>query len=274
MCRKTSQSQYFQVLKYPWLVRLYDRHIRGGVKYPKPGCERDGLCGVNRLCGRIDKDGRGTCGFCGGSIVASKYVITAAHCTAEYLGWRPSIKYYSNFSRILRADEIAVRVGDTNLNSTADDSLHGREVARFINVARIHRHAEWLKDPERRWSEDAQLEELRYDIAILELEEEIDLNILTPACLPKRNSFAKFDGKLANVVGWGVTKEEPTFGSGKAEYPETPQEVKLLVQRYNSSLHDSIIHARNEAHGDRDVGDCHVSFDILYCKKCRSKVII
>ena len=211
-------------------------------------------------CGPGTPEDPGTCGFCGGSIVASKYVITASHCTAEYLGWNERLNLFANFSRHFDADEIAVRVGDTNLNSTADDRLHGREVARFINVAHIHRHPEWLKDPERRWSEDAQLEEIRYDIAILELAEEVDLNILTPACLPKRNSFAKFDGKLANVVGWGKTKEKPTWGNGKAEYPESPQEVKLVVQRYNSSLHDSIIHARNEDHRDRDVGDCHVSF--------------
>ena len=225
-------------------------------RYPDPGCDRDGQCGVNPWCGGIDDDGVGTCGYCGGSIVASKFVITAGHCVESYKQYLPRVKEYGEWIRPYESHEISVRVGDTNLNSTDDDNilygLYGFKVARFINVKKIHRNTEWIANP------DGDDKEVPYDIAILELEEEVNLHILTPACLPRRTSFTKFDGKAVNVVGWGLTKEKPVITAGKAEYTAKPHEVKLTVTKYNSSHHDTIINTKKEGH---EAGDCGVSCD-------------
>ena len=42
-----------------------------------------------------------------------------------------------------------------------------------------------------------------HDIALLELEEDLDLNIYTPACLASPG--ASFNGQRAIVAGWGLT---------------------------------------------------------------------
>ena len=55
----------------------------------------------------------------------------------------------------------------------------------------------------------------------MELEEELDLHIYTPACLAK--SDEAFDGKNATVAGWGQV------GYGITPYPLVPSEVAVPV---------------------------------------------
>merc|ERR1719229_880425 len=43
------------------------------------------------------------------------------------------------------------------------------------------------------------------DIAVLELAEEVDLNIYTPACMAQSSDTETFYGKDALVYGWGTT---------------------------------------------------------------------
>merc|ERR1712061_587840 len=46
---------------------------------------------------------------------------------------------------------------------------------------------------------------LNNDITVLELAEEVDINIYTPACLAQTSDTTTFDGKTAYVYGWGTT---------------------------------------------------------------------
>ena len=46
-----------------------------------------------------------------------------------------------------------------------------------------------------------------YDISIVELEEEVDLDIYTPVCLPSFSHSQTFSGQMATVMGWGLTDE-------------------------------------------------------------------
>ena len=48
-----------------------------------------------------------------------------------------------------------------------------------------------------------------YDICILELEEDLDLAICTPACLAKSDddTTTSFVGKMATIAGWGLVGE-------------------------------------------------------------------
>ena len=46
---------------------------------------------------------------------------------------------------------------------------------------------------------------LNNDITVLELAEEVDINTYTPACLAQTSDTDTFNGKTAQVYGWGTT---------------------------------------------------------------------
>ena len=73
------------------------------------------------------------CGFCGGSIVATKYVITAAHCL-----------YHEGFVTEKTVDEIAVRIGEHDRKQEGEEKLP----ADFVNIKTIHKHPKWGLDKE------------------------------------------------------------------------------------------------------------------------------
>ena len=57
----------------------------------------------------------------------------------------------------------------------------------------------------------------------MELEEEVDLDIYTPACLAKSDDATTFDGKTATVAGWGLD------ANGNFPDPMVPHEVAVPV---------------------------------------------
>ena len=152
------------------------------------------------------------CGFCGGSIVATKYVITAAHCL-----------YHEGFKTEKTVDEIAVRIGEHDRKQEGEEKLP----ADFVNIKTIHKHPKWGLDKET--SQKLPIEAISvYDIAILELERELDLTKYTPVCLPKKSDLYRFDGKSATAAGWGDIGPYPFV-----KYPKIPREVDLTVMAHN-----------------------------------------
>ena len=168
--------------KYPWLVRIY-----------QPG----------------DEDGH-----CGGTLVASKYVITACHCLYEYKEVAgDSIGYYDDRPTVVReykAREIEVSIGDHKLDTTNET---GRE--KRVKVKSIKKHYKWNQPTN------------GYDIAILELEVEVDLTIHTPACLAKLTEGTRYNGERAVAAGWGLTENPKPYPPATA--PNEPYEVELKV---------------------------------------------
>ena len=151
------------------------------------------------------------CGFCGGSIIATKYVITAAHCL-----------YHEGFETMKTVDEIAVRIGEHDRKQEGEEKLP----ADFVNVKAFHKHPKWGLDKE---TSKLPIEAISvYDIAILELERELDLTKFTPVCLPKKSDLYRFDGKSARAVGWGDIGPYPFV-----KYPKIPREVDLTVMAHN-----------------------------------------
>ena len=63
--------------------------------------------------------------------------------------------------------------------------------------------------------------QFRYDIAIYELNEEVDLKIYTPACLAKKGD--NFIGQTATAAGWGYTDKEEKLK------PDVPHEAQFPV---------------------------------------------
>ena len=60
-----------------------------------------------------------------------------------------------------------------------------------------------------------------YDLALLELSEDVDLATFTPACLARASDLTTFDNKMALATGWGRTSSYWLSNS--------LQEVKLKI---------------------------------------------
>lgn len=113
---------------------------------------------------------------CGGTLISSKTVITAAHCI------NTSTKNY-------RADEVVLYLGRYSL-------IDWSEVGSVAtNVDQILIHTDYKKQ---RDSFDA-------DIAILVITKRVEFNeFVRPACLwPGKSSIQEIEGKNGVVVGWG-----------------------------------------------------------------------
>ena len=109
--------------------------------------------------------------FCGGTLVASRYVVTAAHCVAAFSS--PSAVW--------------VRVGDHDLATTGETG-----VERTVAVSRIIVHPGY---------DDTTKDN---DVALLHLAEHLDLATYTPACIAE--SGETFAGDTATVYGWGTVE--------------------------------------------------------------------
>ena len=68
---------------------------------------------------------------------------------------------------------------------------------------------------------------MTYDIAILELEEEVDLTEHTPACLAKLTEGTRYNGERAVAAGWGLTENPKPYNLVTS--PNEPYEVELKV---------------------------------------------
>ena len=146
---------------------------------------------------------------CGGTLVASKYVITAAHCVAVESG----------SSVAMPANTVAIRIGDHDLDNSGEEMI----TPKFVNVKAITIHP-WYSG----------YISGGYDISILQLEEELDLGIYTPACLAKSDDATTFDGKVATVAGWGQDE------NGHRPDPFVPSEAAVPVMEAGECNGDPI----------------------------------
>ena len=111
--------------------------------------------------------------YCGGSVLDSKTIVTAAHCTDK------SAEDYSKWT---------IRAGDTN-------KMEGQR----IQIAQVIIHPDW--DPEM----------IRNDIAIIKLSEPLTLDeTVQPICLPP-GELELEDGADCFASGWGATQYSKIF---------------------------------------------------------------
>ena len=145
--------------------------------------------------------------FCGGTLVASKYVISASHCFMTYI----------NNTQIIIGpidpSEVRVRIGDHNLNVAGETFFPEKTVG----VVRLTHHPCYVTSLGAKGAQP-------WDLTVVELAETLDLDTYTPACMAKNTDTTTFDGKTATVAGWGLIAE-----GGSLPDPWVPQEVNLPV---------------------------------------------
>jgi len=128
---------------------------------------------------------------CGGTLVASNWVVTAAHCIVD--------------AGTPKKDDLTVLLGAFDFAN--DDDTRRKDVALEIDPI-VH---EDYNNPN----------QLSNDIALLKLAESVDLNMYTPACMAAKD--ADYTGKNGRVYGWG------SLASCPAQDPTVLQEVEVNI---------------------------------------------
>jgi len=128
---------------------------------------------------------------CGGTLVASNWVVTAAHCIVD--------------AGTPNKDDLTVLLGAFDFAN--DDDTKRKDVALEIDPI-VH---EDYNNPN----------QLSNDIALLKLAESVDLNMFTPACMAAKD--ADYTGKNGRVYGWG------SLASCPAQDPTVLQEVEVNI---------------------------------------------
>ncbi|XP_042870522.1 trypsin alpha-3-like [Penaeus japonicus] len=144
--------------------------------------------------------------FCGGSLINDRYVLTAAHCTYDFV-----------------AKELSVRLGEHILSNSSETEVVTRKVAKIIE------HPYYKPGDEIN------------DIALLKLSSPVAISeTVLPVCMPPKKP--RYAGKTAVVTGWGHTESGGTASDTLLEVSvKVLSQVECRRGNYGSAIKGTML---------------------------------
>ncbi|CAH2087627.1 unnamed protein product [Euphydryas editha] len=150
--------------------------------------------------------------FCGSTLISNRFLITAAHCS--------KLSVRSKLRDIVNSIPEIVRLG---VEDIADNQFNINGEPMDIKIKRIIVHPKYA--PPKKY----------YDIALIELEDEVKFGKVQPACLWADSDISDL-GSEGTLTGWGYTEhgaESNQLLTANVDFIETPQCDNILKMYRN-----------------------------------------